>query len=160
MPASVGSLRKAEEQVRALRAHVQGFVRRYGLLAEERTPCGQPLQLSHAHALLVLLQRAPGGATHQKHLATALALDKSSVARLCARLEEDGHVTQVRSEVDARAREIELTAKGLKLANQVEVASRSRFERLLAAIPANRRASVLDSLALLEAAAESLEASS
>jgi DNA-binding MarR family transcriptional regulator len=97
-------------------------------------------------------------ATHQKHLAVALGLDKSSVARLCVRLEEHGHISQEVSAVDARAREIRLTAKGIKVANQLEDSSRSRFDRLLAAIPASERARVVEALAVLRAAAESLDA--
>ena len=68
-----------------LRRSIQRFVRAFGLLAGDQTPCGQPLAPSHAHALLVLLERecvAPANALKQQELASALGLDKSSITRL------------------------------------------------------------------------------
>lgn len=147
---------RATEHGGALRARLQAFVRRFGLLGEGKTPCGLPLPLSHAHALLVLLERHSAEVTHQKDLARALSLDKSSIARLCARMESAGHVAQERSEADGRARNIVLTAKGVRVARQLDESSRSRFDRLLAAIPATERARVLEALALLNDAARAL----
>ena len=37
------------------RALMQEFVRQFGLLSADRTPCGKPLASSDAHALMVLL---------------------------------------------------------------------------------------------------------
>jgi DNA-binding MarR family transcriptional regulator len=91
-----------------------------------------------------------------KDLASALGLDKSSVARLCARLSEQGRVVQQRSEADGRARDVALTAKGKKLADRLEESSRSRFERLLAAIPSRQRTAVVQALATLHEAATTL----
>jgi DNA-binding MarR family transcriptional regulator len=137
----------------ALRAQVQAFVRRFGLLDDSRTPCGKPLALSHAHALAVLLERSLGSEpTRHKDLAAALGLDKSNVARLCARMEEAGHITQQRSAEDGRAREVALTAKGSKAAREVDSASRERFERLLQAMPASDRKRVLQALEILNEA--------
>lgn len=149
-----------DAQCAALRANVQGFVRRFGLLSEDRTPCGQPLPLSHAHALLFLLGQGDPAAVVQRDLAAALGLDKSSVARLCARMEAAGHVVQTRSEADGRAREIELTAKGARVARQVDQESRERFSRILAAIPSKQRDRVLEALETLNVALKSLETSS
>lgn len=151
---------KVDPQGAALRLAVQGFARRFGLLSEDRTPCGQPLQLSHAHALMLLLEsqaKPSPRVVHQRDLATALGLDKSSVARLCARMERSGHIAQKRSDVDGRAREVALTAKGERVAREVDKASRQRFARVLAAIPPNRRNGVVEALKLLEAAALTLE---
>jgi DNA-binding MarR family transcriptional regulator len=145
-----------DEQCVALRSGVQRFVRGFGLLSEAETPCGQPLQLSHAHALLVVSGQV-GRTLHQKDLAEALALDKSSIARLCARMEREGHIVQRRSDVDGRAREIELTPKGERVARQLDEASRARFSRLLLAIPERQRARVLEALELLNRAARALE---
>lgn len=140
----------------AFRAHLQGFVRQFGLLVEDQTPCGQPLPLSHAHALLVLRE---SGETplRQKELAVALGLNKSSIARLCARLQQRGCVFQTPSPTDARARDVLLTAKGRKRADEVEQSSRARFERLWCAVPGSERAGVLQALAVLQEAAVSLE---
>ena len=134
----------------ALRSRVESFVRRFGLLRDTETPCGQPLRLSHALALTVLLERKGRAAqTRQKDLAEALGLDKSSVARLCRRMEQAEHVVQVRSEDDGRARDVVLTAKGARAARGVDAASRARFERVLAAMPRGERPRVLAALEVL-----------
>ena len=92
-----------ESAILALRAQVQAFVRRFGLLDDSRTPCGKPLPVSHAHALAVLFERSQRSErTFHKDLTLVLGLDKSNVARLCARMEEPGHVTQQRSAEDGR----------------------------------------------------------
>jgi DNA-binding MarR family transcriptional regulator len=131
-----------------LRRRVQDFVRGFGLLRDAETPCGQPLPVSHAHALSLLLERE-SLPTLQKDLADALALDKSSVARLCRRMEQAGHIVQAPMEGDGRARSLALTAKGARLARQVEGASRHRFERVLDAMPRGERARVLEALSVL-----------
>lgn len=142
----------------ALRAHVQAFVRRFGLLRDAETPCGQPLPLSHAHALSVLLERQRRSEpTRQKDLAEALGLDKSSVARLCRRMEQAEHVVQARSKDDGRARDLTLTQKGARVASEVDAASRRRFERVLAAMPRTERGRVVEALAVLNAAVQTLE---
>jgi DNA-binding MarR family transcriptional regulator len=72
-------------------------------------------------------------------------------------MESAGHVDQKRSDVDGRAREIELTAKGIRLARQVEEGSRERFTRILAAIPAKQRGQVVGAIEILNAALQTLE---
>lgn len=86
----------------------------------------------------------------QQALGRVLGLDKSNVARLCAKMEAAGHVHQARSETDGRARLLTLTASGRALAERVEASSRGRFESLLAALPsAGQRAAVLASFKVL-----------
>jgi DNA-binding MarR family transcriptional regulator len=141
----------------ALRAQIQAFVRGFGLLDDSTTPCGKPLALSHAHALSVLFERSlRGERTCHKDLTAALGLDKSNVARLCARMVEAGHVTQERSADDGRAREVALTSKGQKVAREVDSASRQRFERVLKAMPAGERKRVLQALQVLNQAVEAV----
>lgn len=138
---------------RALRARVQAFVRRFGLLRSAETPCGKPLQPSHAHALVVLAERAETHrATLQRDLAEALGLDKSSVTRLCQRMEQEGHLRLAVSGDDGRARLLTLTAKGARLAREVEASSTAKFERVVAGIPDADRARILDALDRLNAA--------
>jgi DNA-binding MarR family transcriptional regulator len=148
---------RIDGQCTALRANVQGFVRRFGLLSEDSTPCGQPLPLSHAHALMFLLDQGGAKAVCQRDLAAALGLDKSSVARLCGRMESAGHVDQKRSEADGRAREVELTIQGIRVARQIEKGSRERFARILAAIPMKQRGQVVEAIEILNAALQTLE---
>jgi DNA-binding MarR family transcriptional regulator len=102
---------------------------------------------------MALLERARRGVpTAQQDLVRALGLDKSNVARLCAKMVDAGHVVQVPVPEDGRAWSVSLTAKGQRLAERLEDASRTRFDRLLAAIPPGARATVIQSLALLNTA--------
>lgn len=146
------------DPVQALRAEVQRFVRGFGLLAPDTTPCGKPLSTSHAHALMVLLD-AHGAADGlaQQTLVGALGIDKSNVARLCARMAKAGHVEQVVSPLDGRSRLVRLTAKGARLARQVDDASRSLFARVHAAVPTSERAHLRRALATLNEAVLSIK---
>jgi DNA-binding MarR family transcriptional regulator len=129
-------------------------VRDFGLLTQDATPCGRPLTTSHAHALMVLLDE--GRSLSQKELADELGLDKSNVTRLCQKMEAEGQIEQVRHEQDARVRLLTLTARGAKLAREVEQASKERFATLLKAVPAAERARVFEGLALLSRAVRTL----
>jgi DNA-binding MarR family transcriptional regulator len=142
------------EDGEALRALVQGFVRRFGILAGDRTPCGEPLPVSNAHALMFLLEHASRGTQTQQALGRALGIDKSNVARLCRKMEASGHLVQGRSALDGRARLLSLTEAGVRVARSVEEASRARFETVLAALPPGERAAVLGGLRALNAALE------
>lgn len=140
-------------QVDELRWFAQRFFRRFGALATDRTPCGKPLPIGHAHALMVLLAR---GEISQQALGTELCIDKSNVARLCAKMVEAGHVEQRQNEDDGRSRLVALTPRGSKLAREVESSSRDRFGALLADIPDVRRGEVIAALQVL---VDALEAS-
>jgi DNA-binding MarR family transcriptional regulator len=136
-----------------LRLLIQTFVRSAGLLAGDQTPCGHPVAVSHAHALMVLLETArKAKRVTQRELGQALGIDKSNVARLCRRMESAGHLVQSRSADDGRARLLSLTTRGTRLAKNVERSSRDRFQWLMSAIPRRSRAGVLSSLACLNRA--------
>jgi len=136
-----------------LRSLVQQFVRSIGLLAGDRTPCGKPLAVSHAHALMVLLEhRKGGGPMTQRALGDHLGIDKSNVARLAERLERAGHLKQERDPGDGRARLLTLTSAGAALAVSVESTSRARFEELFRLVPGPQRPGVLAGLKALNRA--------
>lgn len=140
--------------VEQLRAEVQRFVRGFGLLASDKTPCGTPITTSHAHALMVLLEHARAlELPTQQQLGAALGIDKSNVARLCAKLERSGELEQRRSALDRRARLLVLTELGRRRAERVETASRERFSRILELLPSDeRRGQVLEALKALNGA--------
>ncbi|MFN7970927.1 MAG: MarR family winged helix-turn-helix transcriptional regulator [Acidobacteriota bacterium] len=145
--------RRRGEPERDLREHVQRFVRRFGLLAPSTTPCGRPLPVSHAHALMLLLEaKRRGERPSQQVLVGALGLDKSTVARLSAKMERAGHIVQVPAPHDGRLRLLRLTARGARVAATVEVASRERFARVLAAVPVAERHTLMAGLKLLNQA--------
>lgn len=145
-------------QVRELQAVVQAFVRGFGLLVTKRTPCGHPVAPSHAHALMILLEReASGMVTTQSELAALLGLDKSSIARLCARLETEQHAKQERAPGDGRSRLLELTGRGRRMAASIQSASLARFRRVAEAVPAGKRLALVESVRLLTVALDCLK---
>ena len=108
---------------------------------------------------MVLVERArKGKRLTQRELGQALGIDKSNVARLCRRMESAGHLVRNRSADDGRARLLSLTARGARLAKNVERSSRDRFQALMSAIPRKSRAGVLSSLARLNDALASTNA--
>ncbi len=133
-----------------LRGLVQTFVRRFGLLLGDQTPCGQPISVSHAHALMLLSSHR--NAVSQLELGQLLCIDKSNVTRLCARMEKLGHIRQARSPRDGRSRLVQLTPAGRTLARGVQRSSRERFRQLLAQVPKPKRKLVLEGLAALDEA--------
>jgi len=136
-----------------LRRLMQRLFRRFGALATDSTPCGKPLSMAHAHALMILRAK---GELSQQELGAELCIDKSNVARLCAKLVDAGHVKQRTSERDGRSRRVSLTARGKRLAGEVDAASGTRFGTLLTAVPTGQRRRVLESLRHLVAALDEL----
>lgn len=133
---STATDRQAEE----LRRVMQRFFRRFGSLSSDSTPCGKPLSMAHAHALMVLLA---SGELTQQALAAVLCIDKSNVARLCAKMVDAGHIEQRANAADGRSRLVSLTRRGRTLAGEVDAASRSRFANLLRGLPQQRRAEII-----------------
>lgn len=136
-------------QVDELRRITQRFFRRFGALAADATPCGKPLPMAHAHALMILLG---AGELSQQELGAELCIDKSNVARLAAKMVAAGHVRMRRCELDGRSRRVSLTPRGVRLAREVEVASVARFGALLDGIPGGARDQVISALRHLVAA--------
>lgn len=145
----------AVDQADELRRVMQRFFRRFGALAADSTPCGKPLSMAHAHALMVLLAK---GELSQQELGIELCIDKSNVARLCAKMVDAGHVKQRQCKEDGRSRRVFLTARGERLAREVEDASRARFGALLAGLPEARRGHVIEALQQLVAALDTVPA--
>jgi DNA-binding MarR family transcriptional regulator len=136
-------------QAEELRGLVQRLFRRFGALGADTTPCGKPLSMAHAHALMILLVR---GELTQQGLGAELCIDKSNVARLCAKMVEAGHAVQAAGTQDRRSRRVSLTAAGKRLAREVDSASRQRFESLLSGLKAPDRKQVIRGLSQLVAA--------
>jgi len=144
----------SEDDAERLRKLIQAFVRRFGLLVTRETPCGHPVSPSYAHALMVLLPSE--GDVSQTELGDALGIDKSNVTRLCARMEDAGHVVQERRADDGRGRSVRLTGAGMKMARRIDQSSRERFARIVDAIDEGHRRSLFASLERLNAALETL----
>lgn len=138
---------------RELRSEVRAFVRGFGLLDEERTPCGVQVAPREAHALTVLADAERAGEhLSQSDLRRALGIDKSNVTRLIQRLRDDGRVEQDVSEEDGRVRRLRLTSTGRRVAGRLEEQSLLRFQALVDAIPCEERAAVVRALHALNRA--------
>jgi DNA-binding MarR family transcriptional regulator len=142
-----------DSRAQELRRLMQRLFRRFGALSADVTPCGKPLSMAHAHALMVLLTK---GEVSQQELGVELCIDKSNVARLCARMVDMGHASQAQSETDGRSRRVSLTARGKRLAREVDAASAARFGALLRGLPDERHVQVLEALDHLVASLDSL----
>ena len=68
-----------EVNAEELMKSVVTFVRSFGLHKPDQTPCGQPVAVAEAHALMDL---AAFGSMRQGELAARLQLEKSTVSRL------------------------------------------------------------------------------
>jgi DNA-binding MarR family transcriptional regulator len=107
---------------------------------------------------MLLLDREEGGtATYQHELAELLGLDRSSITRLCSRLEAEGRLEQEPAPHDARTRRLRLTPTGQRMAANIRAASLERFARIVDAIPVSKRQPLLDALKVLTAAVLTLE---
>ena len=104
------------------------------------------MSLPHAHALLELARQPRGMIVSE--LATRLAIDRTNVSRLCARMEEAGELARSTDPTDGRARALRLTARGKKRAAAVDRASARHSSRLSERLGTSTDA-VIDALELL-----------
>jgi DNA-binding MarR family transcriptional regulator len=85
----------------------------------------------------------------QNGLAGRLQLEKSTVSRIAGMLERRGWVRRVRDERDARFIRLHLTRRGIGANANIAASRRIMFDRIFAAIPADRRSTVVEALAIL-----------
>lgn len=122
-----------------------GFVRAFGLLEPEHTPCGAPMSTAEAHAVTILR----GGGLHQGALGERLNLRKSTMSRLVDGLEQHGWVRREPDPRDGRARVLVLTDKGQDVAAEVIHRRAHRLSTMLGHIPPTQRTTVIRALRLL-----------
>lgn len=100
-----------------------------------------------------LTQAAP---LSQGELSKRLNLEKSTVSRLVSVLNRRGWIKRDHNPADRRIVEVQLTDTGKQAANTLSAARQLKFDRVLSAIPENRRDDVIDALnVLVEAIRES-----
>jgi DNA-binding MarR family transcriptional regulator len=134
------------DQALLLQGRITAFVRAFGLHQPDRTPCGQPVPVSEAHAVAELDRH---GQMTQTELAGRLRLEKSTVSRLVAQLIGRGWVRRADRDGDARLVWLELTPEGSRAAGELAVARAARFADVIRNIPAERRPAVIDALTTL-----------
>jgi DNA-binding MarR family transcriptional regulator len=118
-----------------------------------QTPCGVKISTSFAHVLLTIL-KAQGSLINQQILAKELNLNKSSIARICTDLEENGFIKIDTNLNDKRNNTVHLTVKGLKLSERLKNQGDQHFQSILEKIPKNKINEILNSLEVLTSALE------
>jgi DNA-binding MarR family transcriptional regulator len=125
---------------------LMGFVRDFGLLQPNHTPCGKPLTVSQAHALDAI---ASYPAITQRDLGETLGLARATTSELVAQLADRGWITQYPSDTDRRQRSLQLTPVGTRVTTDVAAARQALMRELLAHVPPGDRARFVDSIELL-----------
>jgi DNA-binding MarR family transcriptional regulator len=113
-----------------LRKAVQQFIRVFGLLEPNVTPCGFRLSPSQVFALEEL-EHASLSVTE---LAEKLRLERSSVSRLVDALVRGGFIERRTNEQNRREVRISLTAKGTKTLEQVRGQSAAFYRSVLGSL--------------------------
>lgn len=135
-----------DPDVAMLQERLAGFIRAFGLHQPEQTPCGQPIPVSEAHALIELARDAP---FTQAELGRRLLLEKSTISRLVNQLVARGWVERGPDSRDRRAASLSLTPAGQRAAANLAMARRQKFTQLLDAVPETERETVLQALKTL-----------
>ncbi len=137
-----------------LRDQIQAFMRAFGLINPEQTPCGQSLSLAQAHALQHLGRIGP---TAQHMLADELQLDKSTTSRLVAQLVERGWVERRENPANRRETCLSLTEAGSSVYADLAAAVVARYQTLWDRVPVDQHDAVLSALRILTQALDDQE---
>lgn len=122
------------------------LIRAFGWHRPDRTPCGQPISVAEAHALLDLSRF---GGMSQAKLGSRLRLEKSTVSRLLQQMETRDWIRRSSGVQDGRVKEIRITPEGRKTAATLAQARKKKFSDILSRIPTEKRRSVLEAITLL-----------
>ncbi len=132
-----------------LAERVVAFVRAFGLHRPHETPCGKPIPVAEAHALMDLARL---GSMSHGQLARRLQLEKSTVSRIVRQLERRRWVERDTASHDRRVVFVRLTKRGKAATRDLAQARRGKFSRLLNNIPPAQRTTVIKSLSTLAGA--------
>jgi DNA-binding MarR family transcriptional regulator len=135
-----------EPNAEKLRALIHAFIRNFGLLDQSRTPCGMPISVSDAHALMELSKNS---GMDQTGLSRRLGLSKSATSRLLLRLVRRGQVKRVNSKDDGRAYNLHLTEKGKRHAEMINRESLATFNAIISGLSDEAADNLLEYLPLL-----------
>jgi len=108
------------------------------------------VSIGQFRALVVLAGPEP---LRPMDLANALAVDPSTVTRLCDRLERKGLISRRREQADRRQVELSLTAVGHELVDRVTRQRRAEIRRIVEGVPARDRGSLVRAFTAFNASA-------
>lgn len=115
------------EEVLELRHIIQKFIRLFGLLEQNVTPCGFNLSPSQVYSL----QELDGNSLTIGDLAERLLLERSTVSRLIDNLVKNDFVNRVTNEENRREVLVSLTVKGRRSLQQVQEQSIQHYNSML-----------------------------
>jgi DNA-binding MarR family transcriptional regulator len=104
--------------------------------------------------LTVLIAADAQEGASQTTLVSATGIDRSTLADIVARMIQRDLITRKRTETDARANAVKITAKGARALKGALNAMARVEKRLLARIPAGKRTEFLKHLAFIAAQAD------
>lgn len=116
-----------------LRTNIQKFIRLFGLLEQNVTPCGFPLSVSQVYSL----QELEISSKSITDLAKGLHLERSSVSRLVDGLVKEGFVSREINEANRREMVLSLTERGIRTIQQVREQSIKMYQDILGDLSEN-----------------------
>lgn len=133
-----------EDFYAALRAQVQTFVRRFGLLENNVTPCGFPLSVSQVYAM----EQLEKNATSITELASFLGLERSTVSRLVDDLVRGEFVIREVNPANRREVVLNLSDKGARSIKKVREQSVQFYRSVMSELSNEDKASILQGFKL------------
>lgn len=141
-----------QDKVIILQQEIQKFIRLFGALEQNKTPCGFPINITQAHALYELSKVEK---MTQNELSEKLMIDKSSVSRLVDTFVKKGFIERSSNPDNRREMFVFLTEKGKRTNNKINQLRRNKYESLLSGIPKEKQEEVVETLLLLNQALRS-----
>ena len=136
-----------------LRENARLLARRLGLLEKNSVGCCCiPMPQCH-----VLVEIGRHNSLSVNDLAQLLNLDKSSVSKTVDKLVNNGLLNRVPSPEDRRYVVLTLSQEGQAAYGDIETRMDSHFEKILQAIPAEKREQVIESLDLFTTALKNVQ---
>ena len=127
-------------------ATMVALVRAFGWHRPMSTPCGKPVPIAEAHALMEL-DKQPVLTQHE--LTTRLNLSKSTVSRLVSNMVKRDWVKRSRNATDGRVSDLRLTDTGHNAAAEMAQARERKMAGVLDAVSAENRPQLIENLNLL-----------
>lgn len=127
-------------------ATMVALVRAFGWHRPMSTPCGKPVPIAEAHAMMEL-EKQP--TLTQQQLIKQINLSKSTVSRLVSNLVKRGWVERTPNAIDRRVSDLKLTEAGRQAAAELAQAREKKMAKILAEVSAEIRPQLIENLILL-----------
>lgn len=131
-----------------LRTNIQKFIRIFGLLDQNVTPCGFPLSVSQVYSL----QELENTSMSITELAQGLHLERSSVSRLVDGMVKEGFIKRDINDSNRREMVLSLTEKGISTINQVREQSVKFYQDILGDLSDNDQTLIVEAFKVITVA--------